>query len=98
VRTCPYRLRAWLKRRPAGGFITVEITVAAVFVLVAAVAATASPWLLVAGLASHGAKDLWQHRAGYVADTRWWPPFCVTVDWPAAMIMAVAISADASFS
>ena len=49
------------------GVITVEIIVAAVFVLVAAVAATASPWLLVAGLAGHGAKDLWQHRTGYVA-------------------------------
>ena len=49
----------------------------AVFVLVAAVAATASPWLLVAGLVGHGAKDLWQHRTGFVANTRWWPPFCV---------------------
>jgi hypothetical protein len=78
--------------------ITVEITVATVFVLVAAVAATASPWLLVAGLAGHGAKDLWQHRTGYVANTRWWPPFCVTVDWLAAMIMAVAISAGANFN
>jgi hypothetical protein len=85
----------------AGGrlsVITVEITVAAVFVLVAAIAATASPWLLVAGLAGHGAKDLWQHRTGYVANARWWPPFCVTVDWLAAMIMAVAISAGASSS
>jgi fucose 4-O-acetylase-like acetyltransferase len=84
----------------AGGrrsVITVEITVATVFVLVAAIAATASPWLLVAGLAGHGAKDLWQHRTGYVANTRWWPPFCVTVDWVAAVIMTVAISAGASF-
>jgi hypothetical protein len=78
--------------------ITVEITVATVFVLVAAIAVTASPWLLVAGLAGHGAKDLWQHRTGYVANTRWWPPFCVTADWLAAMIMAVAIAAGASFS
>ncbi len=78
--------------------ITVEITVATVFVLVAAIAATASPWLLVAGLAGYGAKDLWQHRTGYVANTRWWPPFCLTVDWLAAMIMAVAISPGASFN
>ena len=54
--------------------------------------------LLTARLQRYGAKDLWQHRTGYVANTRWWPPFCVTVDWLAAMIMAVAISADASFS
>ena len=32
--------------------------IAAVFFVVAAVAVTASPWLLVAGLAGHGAKDL----------------------------------------
>lgn len=81
-----------------GRVITVESTVATVFVLVAAIAVTASPWLLVAGLAGHGAKDLWQHRTGYVAGTRWWPPFCVTVDWVAAMIIIVAISAGAHFS
>jgi len=34
----------------------------------------------------------------HVANTRWWPPFWVTVDWLAAMIMAVAISAGASFN
>ena len=50
--------------------ITVEIIVAAVFVVVAAIAVAASPWFLVAGLAGHGAKDLWQHRTGYVANTR----------------------------
>jgi fucose 4-O-acetylase-like acetyltransferase len=78
--------------------IAVECTVAAVFVVVAAIAAAASPWFLVAGLAGHGAKDLWQHRTGYVANTRWWPPFCVTVDWLAAVILAIAISAGATFT
>ena len=81
-----------------GSVITVESTVATVFVVVAAIAATASPWLLVAGLAGHGAKDLWQHRTGYVANTRWWPPFCVTVNWVAAVIMTVAISAGVNFN
>jgi hypothetical protein len=81
-----------------GNVITVESAVAAVFVLVAAIAVTASPWVLAAGLAGHGAKDLWQHRTSYVAGTRWWPPFCVTVDWVAAMIIIVAISAGAHFS
>ena len=33
------------------------------FVVVAAAAVTGSPWLLVAGLAGHGFKDLWQHRS-----------------------------------
>jgi hypothetical protein len=79
-----------------GSVITAETAVATVFVLVAAIAVTASPWLLVAGLAGYGVKDLWQHRTGYVANTRWWPPFCVTVDWVAAMILAVAISLGAN--
>ena len=38
-------------------------------------------------------KDLWQHRTGFVAGTRWWPPFCATVDWVAAALLAGAITA-----
>ncbi len=60
--------------------IAVESTLAASFVVLAAVAVTGSAWLLVAGLAAHGLKDLWQHRTQYVTGTRWWPPFCVAVD------------------
>jgi hypothetical protein len=48
----------------------------------------------VAGLAGHGLKDLWQHRTGFVAGTRWWPPFCATVDFVAAVLIAVALVAD----
>jgi hypothetical protein len=77
-----------------GAVIAVETCVAAVFVVVAAVAVTGSAWLLVAGLAGHGLKDLWQHRTGFVADTRWWPPFCATVDVVAAALIAVGIVAD----
>ena len=61
--------------------IAVETNVAAIFVLVAAAAITESPWLLVVGLAGHGLKDLWQHRSHFVANTRWWPPFCLVVDF-----------------
>jgi hypothetical protein len=78
--------------------IAVETGVAAAFVFVAAVAVTGSAWLLVAGLAGHGCKDLWQHRTGFVANTRWWPPFCATVDFVAATIIAVAIVAGFHFS
>jgi hypothetical protein len=77
--------------------IAVETVVAAVFVVIAAVAVTGPAWLLVAGLAGHGLKDLWQHRTGFVAGTRWWPPFCATVDFVAAGIIAVATAADFSF-
>ena len=63
----------------------------AVFVVVAAVAITVSPWLLVAGLAGHGVKDAVQHRTGFVAGTRWWPPFCAAVDVVAAALIALAL-------
>jgi hypothetical protein len=78
--------------------IAVETGVAAAFVVVAAAAVTGSAWLLVAGLAGHGCKDLWQHRTGFVTNTRWWPPFCATVDVVAATIIAVAIVAGFHFS
>jgi hypothetical protein len=71
--------------------IAVETGVAAAFVVVAAAGVTGSAWLLVAGLAGHGCKDLWQHRTGFVANTRWWPPFCATVDFVAATIIAIEI-------
>jgi hypothetical protein len=77
-----------------GTVIAVETGVASVFVVVAAAAVTGSAWLLVAGLAGHGLKDMWQHRTGFVANTRWWPPFCAAVDFVAAGLIAVTILAD----
>jgi hypothetical protein len=74
-----------------GTVIAVETGVASVFVVIAAAGVTGSAWLLVAGLAGHGIKDLWQHRTGFVANTRWWPPFCATVDFVAAALIAVGI-------
>jgi hypothetical protein len=74
--------------------IAVEVGVVAFFVVVAAAAVTGSAWLAVAGLAAHGLKDLWQHRTGFVANTRWWPPFCAAVDFVAAAIISVGIVAD----
>jgi hypothetical protein len=73
--------------------IAAESIVASVFVVVAAAAVTGTVWLIVAGLVGHGLKDLWQHRRQFVANTRWWPPFCVVVDWVAAALIAVAIIA-----
>ena len=77
--------------------IAVETNVAAIFVIIAAAAITQSPWLLVVGLAGHGLKDLWQHRSHFVANTRWWPPFCLVVDVVAATIIAVEIVAGVQF-
>jgi hypothetical protein len=77
--------------------IAVESSVASIFVVIAAVAVTGSLWLIVVGLVGHGLKDLWQHRRRFVADTRWWPPFCLVVDWVAAGIIAVAIIVGVDF-
>ena len=68
-----------------------------IFVIIAAAAVTGSSWLLVVGLAGHGLKDLWQHHRQFVANTRWWPPFCVVVDWTTAMIVAAGILAGVQF-
>jgi hypothetical protein len=32
-----------------------------------------------------------------VANTRWWPPFCLVVDWVAAGAIAVEIAAGVHF-
>jgi hypothetical protein len=77
-----------------GEVIAAETGVASVFVVIAAAGVTGSAWLLVAGLAGHGLKDLWQHRTGFVANTRWWPPFCATVDFVAAALIALTLVAD----
>ena len=71
--------------------LAVETAVASVFVVVAAVAVTGSAWLVVAGLAGHGLKDVWQHRTRFVSGTRWWPPFCAAVDVVAAGLIAVLL-------
>jgi hypothetical protein len=73
--------------------IAVECGVAGLFVVIAAAAVTGSAWLLVLGLAGHGLKDWGQQRSHYVANTRWWPPFCAAVDFVVAAIIAIEIAA-----
>jgi hypothetical protein len=77
--------------------VAVESGIAAVFVVVAAAGVTGPAWLLAAGLAGHGVKDLWQHRNQFVANTRWWPPFCLVVDWVAAAVLVVLIATGVDF-
>ena len=59
--------------------------------------ARGSAWLIVIGFVGHGLKDLWQHRSHFVANTQWWPPFCMSVDFVAAAIIAVAIVSGVTF-
>lgn len=77
--------------------IAVECAVAGAFVLVAATAVTATAWLLVLGYTGHGLKDAWQERTHYVTNTRWWPPFCATVDWLVAAILVITITIGLQF-
>jgi hypothetical protein len=77
--------------------IAVETVVAGGFVVVGAAGVTGPAWLVVAGLAGHGVKDLWQHRRHYVANTRWWPPFCLVVDFVAAAILVVLLAVGVDF-
>jgi hypothetical protein len=77
--------------------LAVESGVASMFVVIAAAAVTGTPWLLVVGLARHGFKDLLQHKRQFVANTRWWPPFCLVVDWAVAAIITVEIVAGVHF-
>ena len=78
--------------------IAVECVVVALFVLVAAVALSVSPWLIVVAYFGHGCKDLWQHRTRFVTGTRWWPPFCFAVDLTVATIIAIALLAGQNLS
>jgi hypothetical protein len=73
--------------------IAVEAAIAATFVLVAALSLVGPAWLLVAGYVGHGLKDFWQERHQFVANTRWWPPFCAAVDWLVAGALIVLIVA-----
>src|SRR5437016_4564202 len=77
--------------------IAVECTIAGAFVLLAAAGVTGSAWLLVVGYAGHGLKDFWQERRHYVANTRWWPPFCAAVDWLVAVVLATEIVVGVGF-
>ena len=77
--------------------LAVEATVAAAFVVLAAAGVTGPAWLLVLGYAGHGLKDIWQERHRYVANTRWWPPFCAAVDFLVAAVIVVEITAGVDF-
>jgi hypothetical protein len=72
--------------------IAAEIGVASAFLILAALAIR-SAWLGVIALAAHGLKDAWQHRTQFVANTRWWPPFCLVVDFFAATLIAILLLA-----
>jgi hypothetical protein len=74
-----------------------ECAVVVAFFIASAAAVTATPWLVVALYLAHGAKDLWQHRTHFVRGTRWWPPFCLAVDFTVASIVAAQLLSGVDF-
>jgi hypothetical protein len=77
--------------------IVAESAVVALFFVTSAIAVAVTPWLLVALYLAHGAKDLWQHRSQFVGGTRWWPPFCFSVDVTVAAVVAAQIAFGVRF-
>jgi len=77
--------------------IAVEVGIAAAFVVLAAAAVTSTAWLLVIAYTAHGLKDSWQERHHFVANTRWWPPFCAAVDFLVAVVLIIEIAAGVNF-
>jgi hypothetical protein len=58
---------------------------------------TRAAGLLVVAYAAHGLEDLWQHRTHFLANTRWWPPYCCAVDMLVALVLVVMIAAGVDF-
>jgi hypothetical protein len=77
--------------------LVAELVVASIFFVLAAIAVVETAWLLVVAYAGHGLKDMWQHRTHFVANTRWWPPFCCAVDFVVAAALVVMIAAGVDF-
>ena len=71
--------------------IATEVGVTSAFVVLAALAINSAPWLVVIALVAHGLKDAWQLRTQFVVNTRWWPPFCLVVDFVAAALIAIRL-------
>ena len=77
--------------------IAAESAVVVGFVVASAAAVKLTPWLVVGLYTAHGAKDLWQHRTHFVRETRWWPPFCLAVDFTVAAIVAAQLIVGTNF-
>lgn len=76
----------------SGDALLAELVPIAGFVLVAALGFRFGSWLLVAGLAAHGAFDLLHgHVIANPGVPVWWPLFCLAYDVTAAGALAVLL-------
>jgi hypothetical protein len=56
-----------------------------------------SRWLPYGGPVGSETLAPWQHPTEFVANTRWWPPCCMAVDFVVATVIVVEIAADLHF-
>ena len=74
------------------GVLTVELGIAAVFVVLALAGCRQSLWHVAAALAAHGIFDVFHGR---LATNRgmpaWWPAFCMAYDVVAGAYLAVLL-------
>jgi hypothetical protein len=72
--------------------LLIELAAAGLFAVVAILGFKRSPWLIVAGLAAHGAFDLLHpllaHNPGVPV---WWPGFCLAYDLTAALYLMILL-------
>jgi hypothetical protein len=76
----------------SGETIGLEIAVAALFLLVAAIGFNRNLWLVAAALAGHGVFDLIHHR--FITNPgvpHWWPGFCMSFDVVAGIWFAILL-------
>ena len=76
----------------AGGTLLAESVIMGLFAVLAVVGFNRNLWLVVAGLAAHGAFDA--VRGGLFGSSgvpAWWPGFCLTFDVTAAAFLALLL-------
>ena len=75
--------------------IAIEGGIAVALVVVTAAGVTRPTWLLVAGLAGYRSRT-YGHTATLVP-SRWWPPYCLVIDFVAAAILVVLLAIGVDF-
>jgi hypothetical protein len=69
--------------------LLLETIVMALFAAVAIAGYKSNPWLVVTGLAAHGAFDFVHHRLITNPGVPvWWPAFCLSIDVGLAVVLA----------
>jgi hypothetical protein len=80
----------------SGGALVTELLIMAAFLVAVVLGFKGNPWVVVAGLATHGLLDLFHgHVVANPGVPAWWPLFCMTYDLAAAAYLALRLRAAA---